>query len=89
MPVHRGHRAAAPRPSGVGVSIPLIVKIRDSAHRPPAFVMGTHGSHSVVEGDCAPSYLEVWLAPLGAYTLLGVPLDGISGQTVEATSSMR
>src|SRR5204862_6823595 len=34
-------------------SVPLVVKILDSAHRPPAFVMGAHGSPTVVEGDCA------------------------------------
>jgi AraC-like DNA-binding protein len=66
-------------------SVPLIVKIRESAYRPPAFVMGVHGAYSVIEGDCAPSYLEVWLAPLGAYTLLGLPMDALRGQTVDLT----
>src|SRR4029453_6466375 len=61
----------------------LVVKILDSAHCPPAFVMGAHGSSTVVEGDCAPSYLEVWLAPLGAYTLLGLPLQELSDQIVD------
>jgi AraC-like DNA-binding protein len=64
-------------------SVPLVVKLLDSAHRPPAFVMGAHGSSLVLEGDCAPSYLEVLLAPLGAYTLLGLPMDELSGQTVD------
>jgi hypothetical protein len=64
-------------------SVPLIVKLLDSSHRPPAFVMGVHGTYSVLEGDCAPSYLEVWLAPLGAYTLLGLPMDELSGHTVD------
>ena len=64
-------------------AVPLILKIRDSENRPPAFVSGPHGSHVVIEGACAPSYLEVWLAPLGAYALLGVPLREISGQTVD------
>jgi AraC-like DNA-binding protein len=64
-------------------SVPLVVKIIDSPHRPPAFVMGAHGSYSVLEGDCAPSYLEAWLAPLGAYTLLGLPMEQLSGQTVD------
>jgi len=64
-------------------SVALVVKILDSVHRPPAFVMGAHGSASVVEGDCAPSYVEVWLTPLGAYTLLGLPMDQLSGQTVD------
>ena len=54
-------------------SVSLVVKLADSAHRPPAFVMGPQRSAWVVEGDCAPSYLEVLLAPLRAYTLLGLP----------------
>jgi hypothetical protein len=64
-------------------SVPLVVKILDSPRRPPAFVMGAHGSSSVVEGDCAPSYLEVLLTPLGAYTLLGLPMQELSGQLVD------
>jgi AraC-like DNA-binding protein len=64
-------------------SVPLVVKLLDSPYRPPAFVMGAHGSSTVLEGDCAPSYLEVLLAPLGAYTLLGLPIDQLSGQIVD------
>jgi AraC-like DNA-binding protein len=64
-------------------SVPLVVKLLDSPHRPPAFLMGARGSPTVVEGDCAPSYLELWLAPLGAYTLLGLPMDELSGQLVD------
>jgi AraC-like DNA-binding protein len=45
--------------------------------------MGGHGSSIVLEGACAPSYLEVLLAPLGAYRLLGLPLDQLSGHTVD------
>ena len=37
----------------------------------------------VVEGDCAPSYLEVLLSPLGAYRLLGLPMAELSGQLVD------
>ncbi|HEU5157435.1 MAG TPA: helix-turn-helix domain-containing protein [Streptosporangiaceae bacterium] len=66
-------------------SVPLVVKIRDSAWRPPGFVHGVHGSYSVVDGDCAPEYLEVRLAPLGAYVLLGRPMDELSGQFVDLT----
>jgi AraC-like DNA-binding protein len=64
-------------------SVPLVVKLLDSPHRPPAFVIGGHHSSRVLEGACAPSYLEVLLAPLGAYTLLGLPIDELSGQTVD------
>jgi AraC-like DNA-binding protein len=66
-------------------SVPLIVKILDSAYRPPQFLMGAHGAAWALEGDCAPSYLEVWLAPLGACRLLGVPMDQLYGQTVDLT----
>jgi AraC-like DNA-binding protein len=64
-------------------SVALVVKILDSAYRPPQFVMGAHASSSVVEGECAPSYLEVRLTPLGAYTLLGLPMDQLSDQLVD------
>jgi AraC-like DNA-binding protein len=65
------------------VSVPLIVKVLDSVDRPPQFVIGAHGAYSILEGDCAPSYLEVWLAPLGAYTLLGLPMGELRGHTVD------
>jgi AraC-like DNA-binding protein len=64
-------------------SVPLVVKLLDSPHRPPAFVMGASDSSTVLEGECAPSYVEVLLEPLGAYTLLGLPLDALSGRTVD------
>jgi AraC-like DNA-binding protein len=64
-------------------SVPLVVKLADSAHRPPAFVMGAHGSSTVLEGACAPTYLELLLTPLAAYTLLGLPMDQLSGQIVD------
>jgi hypothetical protein len=63
--------------------VPLVVKLLDSAHRPPAFVMGARGSSLVLEGDCAPSYLEVVLSPLGAYRVLGLPMAELSGQLVD------
>jgi AraC-like DNA-binding protein len=64
-------------------SVLLVVKLVDSPYRPPAFVLGAHDSFMVLEGACARSYLEVWLAPLGAYRLLGLPMDELSGQTVD------
>jgi AraC-like DNA-binding protein len=64
-------------------SVSLVVKLLDSAHRPPAFVMGAHDSWAALEGDCAPSYLEVQVTPLGAYTLLGLPMDQVSGRIVD------
>jgi AraC-like DNA-binding protein len=64
-------------------SVPLVVKLADSPHRPSAFVMGARDSFTVLEGASARSYLEVLLAPLGAYRLLGVPMDELSGQLVD------
>jgi len=77
--------AAAPRHIVLPAStaVPLVVKLVDSPYRPPQFIVGAHGTYSVPEGDCAPSYLEVFLAPLGAYTLLGLPMDQLSEQTVD------
>jgi AraC-like DNA-binding protein len=64
-------------------SVPLVVRILDSPHRPPAFVMGAHDSWTVLPGDTAPSYLEALLTPLGAYTLLGLPMEQLRGQLVD------
>jgi AraC-like DNA-binding protein len=61
----------------------LVVKLVDSPYRPPAFVMGARSASTVLEGACSPSYLELLLAPLGAYRLLGLPLDELSGQLVD------
>jgi AraC-like DNA-binding protein len=59
------------------VAIQVVVKLEDSPHRPPQFVGGAHDAHVSISGACAPSYLQVVLAPLEAYTVLGVPLDGL------------
>jgi AraC-like DNA-binding protein len=64
-------------------SVPLVIKLADSPYRPPAFVMGGHDSALVVEGACAPSYLELQMAPLGAYRLLGLPIGELGGQIVD------
>ena len=64
-------------------SVPVIVKIQDSALRPPVFVNGPHDRFTTVAGSCAPSYLELWLAPLGAYRILGLPLDKLPDQPVD------
>ena len=64
-------------------NVPVIVKIQDSALRPPVFVNGPHDHFTTVAGSCAPSYLELWLAPLGAYRILGLPLDKLPGQPAD------
>ena len=65
--------------------VPLVVKLVDTPYRPQAFAMGAHDSYAVMDGLCAPSYLETRLSPLGAYTLLGLPLDELSGQIIDLT----
>jgi AraC-like DNA-binding protein len=64
-------------------SVSLVVKLADSRFRPPAFVRGGHDRSWVVDGDCAPAYMELRLAPLGAYRLLGLPMDTLSGRLVD------
>jgi AraC-like DNA-binding protein len=64
-------------------SVPLVIRLADSPYRPPAFVMGGHDSALVMEGACAPSYLELQMAPLGAYRLLGLPVGELGGQIVD------
>jgi AraC-like DNA-binding protein len=77
--------ATAPRHLALPATtaVPLVVKLLDSPRRPPEFVRGARGSYWEVDGDCAPSYLEVWLAPLAAYTLLGLPIEELGGQVVD------
>jgi hypothetical protein len=64
-------------------SVPMVIKLADSPRRPPAFVMGARGTYTVVDGNCAPSYLELWLDPLAASRLLGLPMAELSGQLVD------
>jgi hypothetical protein len=78
--------ATTPRQIVVHAStwVPLFVRLVDSAHRPAAFVLGADATSRVLEGGSAPEYLEVLLAPPAAYTLLGLPMDKLSGQIVDS-----
>ena len=67
------------------LSLQLLVKVEDSALRPPEFVNGVLDAHSAIEGGCAPRYLETALSPLGAYRILGVPLDHLTGRLIDLT----
>jgi AraC-like DNA-binding protein len=64
-------------------TVSVVLKLRDSAHRPDAFVKGPHHTHLAPEGECASRYLEVQLSPLSGYTLLGVPLNALRGGVVD------
>ena len=65
-------------------AVPLVVKLCDSPHRPPAFLHGVHDRYTLMDGDCAPSYLSVWMAPLGAYRVLGRPVGELGDTVVDA-----
>jgi AraC-like DNA-binding protein len=65
------------------VSVPLVVKLKDSAYRPPQFVLGAHDAVVVPAGRCAPSYVQLRLAPLAAFTVLNTPARGLAGDTVD------
>jgi AraC-like DNA-binding protein len=73
------HRLLIP----ASASVSLVLKICDSPHRPPAFLHGVHDRFAVMEGDCAPSYLEIVMAPLGAYKLLGRPVAELGAGVVD------
>lgn len=65
------------------VSVQLVLKVVDSAVRPPEFAHGVRSGYSVIDGGCAPSYVEVELSPLGAFRLFGTPMDRLAGQLVD------
>jgi methylphosphotriester-DNA--protein-cysteine methyltransferase len=64
-------------------SVQLVMKIEDSAVRPPEFVHGVPTRFTVIDGGCAPKYVEVELSPLAAYRLLGTPMHHFAGQLVD------
>jgi AraC-like DNA-binding protein len=81
-PEARPHRLALPATA----SVPLVLKIRDSRHRPPAFLHGVHDHVVLMDGECAPVYLEILLAPLGAYQILGRPVRELGAGVIDLES---
>jgi AraC-like DNA-binding protein len=65
------------------LSVQMVVKVEDSALRPPEFVSGVLDAYSAIEGGCAPRYLEIVLSPLGAYQTFGVPLEELTGRLID------
>ncbi|HEY7596628.1 MAG TPA: helix-turn-helix domain-containing protein [Actinophytocola sp.] len=65
------------------LSVQMLIKVEDSAVRPPEFVNGVQEAHSTIEGGCAPRYLQIDLSPLGAYQVFGVPADHLTGRLVD------
>jgi AraC-like DNA-binding protein len=78
----RRHRLSIPATA----SVPLVLKICDSPYRPPAFLHGVHDHFVLMDGECAPSYLEILMAPLGAYRLLGRPVRELGDGVVDLES---
>jgi AraC-like DNA-binding protein len=74
-----GHRLMLPATT----SVSLVVKVRDSPFRPPEFVRGPDASYQLLDGVCAPAYLQIMLTPLGAFQLLGMPLDELRGRVTD------
>jgi AraC-like DNA-binding protein len=65
------------------LSVQMVVKVEDSALRPPEFVNGVADAHSAIEGGCAPRYVQIVLSPLGAYQVCGLPLEKLTGRLVD------
>jgi AraC-like DNA-binding protein len=66
-------------------AITIILRLKDAPRFPPEVLAGAHNTALVAKGPCAPVYVELWLAPLGAYRLLGLPMDALTGQLVDLT----
>jgi AraC-like DNA-binding protein len=89
--VSRGYRGWTVRPPEragrfvlpASLSVQLVLKIEDSPVRPPEFVNGVQSGFAVLEGGCAPQYVEVALSPLGAYRLLGLPMHRLRDQLID------
>lgn len=64
-------------------SVQLVIKVEDSALRPSEFVHGTADRPTVIDGGCAPRYLQLDLTPLGAYRVFGVPMHQLAGRLVD------
>jgi AraC-like DNA-binding protein len=60
---------------------PLVVMVTDQPWHPPVFVNGPNDTYTRVEAPCAP-FITVYLAPLGAYKLLGPAVSEIGGSFV-------
>jgi AraC-like DNA-binding protein len=85
---YAGFTEAPARPNVVALAtaaVAVIVRLKDAPRFPPEVLGGAHDTVWVPQGPCAPAYLELWLAPLGAYRLLGLPLDALTGQLLDLT----
>lgn len=63
-------------------SVQFVLKVEDSALRPPEFVHGATDRPTTIESGCAPRYLQADLTPLGAYRVFGIPMHHVAGRLV-------
>ncbi|WP_024799485.1 helix-turn-helix domain-containing protein [Nocardia sp. BMG51109] len=66
-----------------GIAVRLVVKLVDSARRPPEFLIGPRDHHLPIDGACAPAYIELVLDPIGACTLLDTPGSELIGRLAD------
>ena len=66
-------------------AIAIILRFEDVPQFPQEILAGAHKTVWMATGPCAPTHLELWLAPLGAYQLLGLPLNAVTGQLLDLT----
>jgi AraC-like DNA-binding protein len=66
-------------------AVTILLRLKDAPRFPLEILAGARNTVWVAEGPCAPAYLELWLAPLGAYRLLGLPMNALTGQLVDLT----
>ncbi len=64
-------------------TIPVLITLVDPPHRPPAFLHGAHADFTVQEAPCAAEYVQLALAPLGAYQLLGLPVPELGASILD------
>lgn len=67
-----------------GTSVTVILNLGNAfGGLPGSFAAGLTDTAGIVEQDGEISCLDLKLSPLGAYTLLGVPMSELSGRVVE------
>jgi AraC-like DNA-binding protein len=75
------HDIVIPATAAIGV----ILKLKDSSRLPLDVIAGAHDTFWGPEVACPTAYMELWLAPLGAYRLLGLPIHTLSDHVVDLT----
>ena len=66
-----------------GLVTPLVIDVDLSSPRPTGRFYGPNGCHTVVDGAVPSAYIEMCLAPLGAYTLFGPVVADVGASIVE------